>query len=367
MNRKINIVGVMSGTSLDGLDLALCRFNLENEEVQSFEIEEAITIPYTESQKETLKLMQASALELVKADFAFGTLIGESVKAFIQANGLKVDFVASHGHTVFHQPHLGFTRQIGDGAAISAASGFPVVSDFRSMDVALGGQGAPLVPIGDLLLFNQYKYCLNLGGIANISVQQNGHIYAFDVCPANMPSNMLVNEIGLQFDEDGKLAKSGIINHDLLAKLSTLDFYAKKAPKSLGKEWVDTVFMPIITSSNCTLEDILATICEHIALEISQVVVDSNEVSKMLVTGGGALNSFLIERIQAKLKNCCELVVPNAQLVGFKEALIFAFLGLLRVQNKPNALQSVTGASKDNIGGALYGDFSRLIKTNSTQ
>ena len=350
----------MSGTSLDGLDIALCEFNLENEQVQSFEIQEAITIPYTESQKESLKLMQASALDLVKADFAFGKLIGESVKAFVASKRLKVDFVASHGHTVFHQPHLGFTSQIGNGAAISAACGLPVVSDFRSMDVAMGGQGAPLVPIGDLLLFGQYKYCLNLGGIANISVKENGRIYAFDVCPANMPLNMLVNKIGLQYDEDGKLAKSGSINQDLLAQLNALDFYAKKPPKSLGKEWVDTIFMPIITSSSVNLEDMLATICEHIALKISQVVSESNGISKMLVTGGGAFNSFLIERIQAKLKNRCELVVPDSQLVGFKEALIFAFLGLLRVQNKPNALQSVTGASNNNIGGAMYGDFSSL-------
>jgi anhydro-N-acetylmuramic acid kinase len=360
MNRKINIIGVMSGTSLDGLDIALCEFNLEDEQVQSFEIHEAITISYTESQKESLKLMQASALDLVKADFAFGKLIGESVKAFVDSRGLYVDFIASHGHTVFHQPHLGFTSQIGNGAAISAACGLPVVSDFRSMDVAMSGEGAPLVPIGDLLLFDQYKYCLNLGGIANISVKESGHIYAFDVCPANMPLNMLVNEIDLQYDKDGKLAKSGSINQDLLEKLNALDFYAKTPPKSLGKEWVDTVFMPIITSSNCSLEDMLATICEHIALKISELVSESNEISKMLVTGGGAFNSFLIERIQGKLNQSCEVVVPDTQLIGFKEALIFAFLGLLRIQNKPNALQSVTGAANDNIGGALYGDFSSL-------
>jgi anhydro-N-acetylmuramic acid kinase len=361
MNRKINSIGVMSGTSLDGLDIALCEFKLEDGQVQSFEIKEAITIPYAESQKESLKLMQASALELVKADFAFGKWIGESVKAFVDSKSLKVDFVASHGHTVFHQPHVGFTSQIGNGAAISAACGLPVVSDFRSMDVSSGGQGAPLVPIGDLLLFGQYKYCLNLGGIANISVKENGHIYAFDVCPANMPLNMLVSEIGRQYDEYGNLARSGIVNLGLLAKLNALDFYAKKPPKSLGKEWVDTVFMPIITSSDCCLEDILATICEHIALKISEVVSELNEISKMLVTGGGALNTFLIERIKAKLNNRCKIVVPDKQLVGFKEALIFAFLGLLRVQNKPNALQSVTGANNDNIGGGLYGDFSRLL------
>lgn len=351
----------MSGTSLDGLDIALCEFNLENEQVHSFEIREAITIPYSDSQKESLKLMQASALELVKADFAFGKWIGESVKVFVASKKLKVDFVASHGHTVFHQPHAGFTSQIGNGAAISAACGLPVVSDFRSMDVASGGQGAPLVPIGDLLLFGQYKYCLNLGGIANISVKENGLIYAFDVCPANMPLNMLVSEIGLQYDEDGNLARSGIVNQALLAKLNALDFYAKTPPKSLGKEWVDTVFMSIIISSKCSLEDTLATICEHIALKITEAVSESNEISKMLVTGGGAFNAFLIERIQTKLNNRCELVVPDPELIGFKEALIFAFLGLLRIQNKPNALKSATGASCDNIGGALYGDFCHLL------
>ena len=358
MSRKINIVGVMSGTSLDGLDLAICQFELEKDALLHFEILVAVTVPYSDVQKQSLNLMQSSALDFVKADFAFGKFIGESVKAFVDSKNLKVEFVASHGHTVFHQPHLGFTSQIGNGAAISAACGLPVVSDFRSMDVSLGGQGAPLVPIGDLLLFDQYKYCLNLGGIANISCKQNGHIYAFDVCPANMPLNMLVNEIGLQYDEDGKLARTGIVNMDVFTKLNSLDYYSKSFPKSLGKEWVDTVFMPIVTASNCSLEDILATICEHISVKISEAVANKSDFSKMLVTGGGGFNSFLIERIKSNLGGKAEVIVPNSQLVGFKEALIFAFLGLLRIQNKPNALKRVTGAQADTIGGAMHGDFS---------
>lgn len=359
--RKYYVVGAMSGTSLDGLDIAFCEFSVKDNELRAFSILDAHTFSYSEEEKNMLSLMKASAQELAQADFAFGRKIGISVKAFLEERGLQADMVASHGHTIFHQPALGFTTQIGNGAAISAMIGLPVVSDFRSMDVALEGQGAPLVPIGDLLLFQEYHYCLNLGGIANISVKKEGSIFAYDICPANMPLNLLVNQIGLEFDRNGDIARSGKVHNELLAKLDSLTFYQQPFPKSLGKEWVDTEFLPLIESFDIPLKDKLATVCEHISIQIANEIAQSpSHNAKLLVTGGGAFNSHLVTLIQDKLRSKCEVVVPDKQLVNFKEALIFAFLGLLRVQNKPNALKSVTGAQADNIGGALYGDFSRL-------
>ena len=354
------VVGLMSGTSLDGLDIALCEFLTSDSIVKSYKIIDSETFQYTFKEKKLLSLMNATAEELAFADFRFGNFCGEQVKRFLE-KGLKCDFVSSHGHTVFHQPERGFTCQIGNGAAISAISGLPVVADFRSMDIVLGGQGAPLVPIGDLLLFEEYDYCLNLGGIANISIKQKNDIVAYDVCPVNMVLNELAKEKGLEYDHNGAMAKSGTLDHDLLGKLASLDFYQKQAPKSLGKEYIDQYVFPLIKESNTALEDKLCTMCHHIAFKIAKEVLgENNTARKILVTGGGAFNTFLIELLQQKLKGKCEVVVPDSHLVNFKEAFIFAFLGLRRVLNLNNSLKSVTGAMHDSIGGALYGDFSKL-------
>ncbi len=360
--KKYSIIGVMSGTSLDGLDVALCEFVIKGEQVISYSITQAETFVYSDQEKQILTLMDVSALQFAASDFQFGRFIGEKVAIFLKKYQLQADFVASHGHTIFHQPGTnGFTTQIGNGAAISATCGLPVVSDFRTMDVALGGQGAPLVSIGDLLLFKEYEYCLNLGGIANISTKTSNGIIAFDICPINIPMNYYSFILNLPYDKNGDIARSGTCNSKLLAKLNSLDFYTTPAPKSLGKEWVDEVFFPILKSSGCEIRDVLATLCQHMAIQIaSQVNVQTD--TRILVTGGGAFNTFLIELIQKELGEKCRIVVPDAQMVGFKEALIFAFLGLQRILNKPNGLKSVTGAEVDNIGGALYGDFSILLK-----
>ncbi|MBC7390393.1 MAG: anhydro-N-acetylmuramic acid kinase [Opitutaceae bacterium] len=358
VNKIWNVVGLMSGTSLDGLDIAFCQFKIVEHNVE-FKIIEATTYNYSEEERQNLNLMNSSAEKLAEADYNFGRFCGEKVNDFLTKHKLKADFVASHGHTIFHQPGKGFTTQIGNGAAISAACGLPVVSDFRSMDVCYGGQGAPLVPVGDLLLFKNYKYCLNLGGIANISIKQdNDGISAFDICPANLALNQLAQEKGYSYDNSGSFARSGYVNKKLLEELNGFEYYANIPPKSLGKEWVDQVFNLTLNKYNDTVENKLSTVCEHISIQIAKTIQFKGE---MLVTGGGALNLFLIETIKQKIQVECKVVIPDIELIGFKEALIFAFLGYLRITNQPNALKSVTGASESSIGGALYGNIQDLI------
>jgi anhydro-N-acetylmuramic acid kinase len=333
------VVGLMSGTSLDGVDLALCVLDTNNGS-WSFKVELAETIPYSGSRKKALSnLAGVSAEKFAEAHVSYGKYLGELVKDFLKRNHAKADFIASHGHTLFHQPAKGFTTQIGDGAALSAACGLPVVCDFRSADVALGGQGAPLVPVGDKYLF----------GIANISFEKSGKRIAFDICPVNLVLNRLAAEKGRSYDRDGRLASNGNVQQGLLRKLNAVAFYKKPFPKSLGREDIEKNFLRILDKDNAETADKLRTFCEHIALQVAAV---SGFAGKMLVTGGGTFNSFLMSRI----KECCntEIVVPEKQIIGFKEALIFAFLGVLRWRNEVNCLGTVTGASRDSSGGAIY-------------
>jgi len=340
----------MSGTSLDGVDLALCAFEKVNGK-WSFEIEKEETIPYTSQQRKNLAgASRLSAEKYAEEHDSYGRFLGELVKKFLKKNDKKAEFVASHGHTVFHQPAKRFTAQIGDGAALSAACGLPVVCDFRSADVALGGQGAPLVPIGDQLLFSEYNFCLNLGGIANISYAKAGKRIAFDICPVNIVLNELASQKGMRYDKDGKLARKGKLQLRLLEKLNAISFYKNTSPKSLGREDIEKYFFRIIEKDKSATEDKLRTFCEHIAIQIAAITAGS--AGKMLVTGGGAHNGFLIERIAANSK--AGIVIPSSQIIEFKEALIFAFLGVLRWRNEVNSLSSVTGATRDSSGGAIY-------------
>lgn len=354
----MRVIGIMSGTSLDGLDIASCIFP-ENEP-EKFKIEQADTIEYPVWLAEKLKIvMKGTGEELAFLDFSLGYFIGEKVKEFINRTKLSPDLIASHGHTVFHQPEKGFTYQIGNGSCIASRTGVPVVYDFRALDIALGGQGAPLVPIGDRMLFGAYNFCLNIGGIANISYSKGATTFAFDVCPANMALNNLANEKGLEYDAGGALAASGIVNSSLLEKLNSLDFYRLSFPKSLGKEWYDRSFFPLITDKDIPVEDRLNTVCQHIAQKIGHVVKQertSEAGQKILITGGGAFNKYLVNLLEEELRDVAQVVVPEDTIVKFKEALIFAWLGYLRVKNKVNVLSTVTGASFDNIGGVLtYG------------
>ncbi|MDX2188924.1 MAG: anhydro-N-acetylmuramic acid kinase [Bacteroidota bacterium] len=350
------VIGLMSGTSLDGLDIAYCKFEFNDDHI-IYEIIEATTVEYPEFWLDKFASVRSfSGLELTITDRQLGVWMALQINNFIQANNIiKIDFISSHGHTVFHVPSEWYTLQIGNGASIAAITHYPVVCDFRSLDVALGGQGAPLVPMGDKILFSKYDFCLNLGGIANISYSQNDTLKAFDICPANMALNYLASQLGFAFDNAGQLGAKGKVNEALLNQLNDIDFYTQKPPKSLGIEGFNAHFKPILDRSSITIYDKLATVCEHIAVQI-KVVIDNNDKnsSQMLVTGGGAFNVHLINTMQHLLGPKCKIIIPDEKTVKFKEALIFALLGLYRWLGKENCIASVTGASKNNIGGCIY-------------
>lgn len=345
-----NVIGLMSGTSLDGLDISFCRFTLDNGQ-WSYEIPAARTVSYTGEWRQKLEsAYHSKASDLARLHMEFGHFMGREVSSFIAEHNIDAQFVSSHGHTVFHDPANGYTFQLGSGAALAAACKRPVVSDLRSLDVALGGQGAPLVPIGDKLLFSQYDQCLNLGGFANISYDVDGKRIAFDICPANIAANAIANETGKAYDEGGALGRGGTVIGNLLYELNELAYYKlpQHAPKSLGKEWLDKEFMPVMNKYSLPPADRLATLYEHIALQTGKLASSG----RMLATGGGAFNTYLLERIRHYSK--AEIIVPARNIVEFKEALVFAFLGVLRMEGKVNALRDVTGAACDSIGGCIY-------------
>ncbi|MEA3316521.1 MAG: anhydro-N-acetylmuramic acid kinase [Bacteroidota bacterium] len=347
---KYTAIGIMSGTSLDGLDIVLVEFT--KHDIWSFDILKSKTYNYSNNLKELLSTAEnLPAKEFLLFHNNYGKYIGEIVKDFLIDEKSKPDIIASHGHTIFHQPEKKFTYQIGNGAEIAKETSITTVSDFRSLDIALNGQGAPLVPIGDKLLFAKYDYCLNIGGFANISFTKNNKRKAFDICPANIIANYLCNKIERQYDNKGGLGSSGIINNKLLSELNNIEFYSKSGPKSLGKEWLIKEFTPIIDNYDISVSDKLSTIYEHIAIQIAKTT-DKSYKKKILITGGGAYNDFLISRIKHHSSN--EIIIPSNEIIDFKEALIFAFLGILRTRNEINTLASVTGASKDSSGGIIH-------------
>lgn len=344
------VIGLMSGTSLDGVDIACCEFWESHTKVH-FNILAAETIPYPAEWKVKLeKAPSLSGLEITRLDLQYGTYLGKLTNDFIDSNKIRVQWIASHGHTIFHQPDRGFTLQIGHGAAIAAKTGKSIISDFRSLDVALGGQGAPLVPVGDKHLFGEYDFCLNLGGFENISMDIQGKRIAFDICPANTALNHFAEKLGFGFDKNGHLAAQGKLNVDLLEQLNQLDYYSKTPPKSLGREWLETSFLPLI-NQNIPITDVLSTLCEHIAMQTAKTV-SGFPLGNLLITGGGAENGFLISRIREHIKH--QIVIPDKTLIHFKEALVFAYLGWLRSKNKINTFSSVTGATRDSSGGIIF-------------
>jgi len=346
-------LGLMSGTSLDGVDLALCKFNLK-ERLWDFELISATTIAYPTPLKNKLEnCIHFNDEEINSLDKELGIYYSEIIRSFLSDKQLQPDIISSHGHTVFHRPDENYTLQIGDGEEIARQTGITVVNDFRSIDVSLDGQGAPLVPVGDKALFSEYNFCLNLGGFSNISYTGNSKRLACDISPCNMALNMLSEKLGKPYDDKGLLARSGKVNNGLLAKLNSLVYYKQDAPKSLGKEWFQEVFLPLISSSKVNTIDLLRTTTEHIAVQISSFI--NKRLGKdvnMLITGGGAYNSFLIERIE---NNCgVKIVIPETRIIDYKEALIFAYLGILRIRNEINVLSSVTGAIRDSSSGIIH-------------
>ena len=353
-----NVIGVMSGTSLDGVDLAHITFNLNND-IWSFEIIENETISYSKSWIYQLKsAVDYSEKELATLNTEYTKLLGSIILKFIKKHKIEqLDAVCSHGHTILHQPEKGLTLQFGNLPLISTLINQTVVCDFRVPDVKLGGQGAPLVPIGDQILFSNYDYCINLGGFSNISFEKNNERIAFDISPVNTVLNYYANQIGQEYDDKGQLSRTGEINEKLLDKLNNIPFYGHKFPKSLGFEFVKGIVLPIIESYKIPIEDKLRTFTEHVALQIPLAILSfeskKDKKERMLITGGGAYNDFLIEKIQFYLPEM-ELVIPSPKIVEFKEALIFALLGVLKLRDEINVLKSVTGAKTDHSSGIIY-------------
>ena len=349
MTGSFNIVGVMSGTSVDGLDL--CYVSFYSNHINNYKIIKCETVDYSDDLKfKLINIINFDKQKIKELDLKFGEFIGLSIKKFISKNKLdSPDLISSHGHTVFHQPNIGKTLQIGSGKVINKITGIKTVNNFREQDVKLGGQGAPLVPIGDKLLFNEYKYCLNLGGFVNISIKKDKNIYAYDICALNTVLNHYAKEIGYDYDSDGDLSKKGKVNTKLFNELNELNYYKKQYPKSLGIEFVKEKIIPIINKYNLIEIDILATYVKHAANQISNNI-NSNE--KVLLSGGGSFNRTLIKILKKDFN--VNIFIPNDTIINYKECLIFALIGYLKIKNKINCLKSVTGASKDHSSGDIY-------------
>lgn len=356
----------MSGTSLDGMDIACCNF-IEDDGRWRYSVIKSTTIEYTPHWKQKLETAHTlSPEELTLLDFEYGHLIGTSVRGFLDSAGISNNLlVASHGHTVFHMPGRGYTLQIGHGGSIAASAGFDTVCDFRSTDVALGGQGAPLVPAGDRLLFHEYDLCLNLGGFANISMEENGNRIAFDICPFNFVINHLVRSASipmqgkngqklLEYDPGGSIGRKGRTDTDLLNRLNNISYYRKTGPKSLGREWATENILPLLNTEKLGLEVVLNTYYHHVAMQIAKVTGQKDREQKLLITGGGAKNSYFIECLKEHLPPGVLAVITGNETIEMKEAIIFAFLGLLRYLGRPNCLSSATGAGRDSTGGCIY-------------
>lgn len=347
-----NVIGVMSGTSLDGIDLAHINFTIKDSK-WDYQILESETVSYSENWLNKLKVaVSFSEEELAKLNEDYTELLGKIVKSFIDNYQIKnLDAVCSHGHTILHQPQNGFTLQIGNFSKIAALIQEKVVCDFRVQDVQLGGQGAPLVPIGDRILFSEYDYCLNLGGFSNVSFEDDSKRIAFDISPVNTVLNFYSNKLELDYDDKGKIARSGKVNSDLLNELNALDYYKKSFPKSLGFEFVKEIVLPLIEKYSISIEDKMNTFTEHIALQTSLAL--PKKEGKILISGGGTYNDFLIERMQFYLPKI-QIIIPNNKTSEFKEALIFGLLGVLKLRNEINVLSSVTGAKMDHSSGVIY-------------
>jgi len=351
-NKTYKVLGIMSGTSLDGIDLCLSEFKaLKNE--WHYSILATETENYSSEWKKKLSNIESkSAVELVEFDFQYGKHLGGIASNFLLKNNQDADLIASHGHTIFHQIQKGFTYQLGHGASIAAKSGIPSVSDFRSLDVALGGQGAPLVPFGDDQLFGTYASCVNLGGIANLSFKNNNDRLAFDVCACNMVLNYFMTKFQqVEYDQDGEFSSSGRFVPTLYTELNDLEFFKTSGPKSLGKEWVFEQIIPLIEKHAASLADKLFTFTKHCAFQIATTLKSANIAENILFTGGGSKNNFLIKLLK---EEGLTFKLPDETMIDFKEALIFAFLGLNRFLGKTNTLKSVTGATKNSCGGNIY-------------
>ncbi len=358
-NGKYHVLGLMSGSSLDGLDLAYCKMDTTNNQIE-WDLIWGTTLPYSELWTNRLKkLPEANAFDFCKTHVEFGHYMGSLIKPILEDKQQFPDFIASHGHTIFHNPSEGFTVQIGEGAALAATTACTVISDFRTKDIALGGLGTPLAPLADRFLFPGHEFYLNLGGIANITYAGTHELVAFDICAANQILNYLANQIQLPYDHNGEIAKSGQIIPEILNALNTMDFFHQAFPKSLDNNWIRRKILPLFDFNNHSISDLLRTAIEHItdciSREVHQIIkqYSLSLSSRILLSGGGTFNQFLIEILKSKLIHV-HLDIPSHQIINYKEAILMAALGIFRVEERANCFQSVTGAKRDNVGGCIY-------------
>lgn len=368
-------IGLMSGSSLDGVDIAFCEFEVDKDDkgqlrVNDWQLVEAETCPFPEKwQARLARLEEQEALIFAKTHTYFGHFLGQLALEFINKRQLEPDFIASHGHTIFHDPDARLTVQIGDGAALAAVTGYPVICNFRSQDIAIDGEGAPVAPIVDQYLFLEYDFFLNIGGIANITFLQPDKTIAFDICPANQVLNALAHQLGLAYDDKGSLAAGGKLIPSLSKALQDIPFYQAPYPKSLDNQWSHQHVLSKMDIKPDLVPDQLHTQVEHIASQIGrsiEMIIQRENLTvqprQLLVTGGGALNTYLIERLSHYVSEYqIKVVVPEADIVQFKEALLMAWMGVLRLENVPNVLKTVTGASRNTIGGAIYQGWKKTI------
>jgi anhydro-N-acetylmuramic acid kinase len=366
----MKVIGLMSGSSLDGVDIAFADFKINGEQID-FELIKAETVEFSEVWQRRLRnLPKVDALAFAKTDTYFGHLLGKMVNNFIAKHQIEVDFIASHGHTIFHYPDNRLTVQIGDGAAMAAVTGLPVINNFRTHDIAINGEGTPLAPIADKYLFSGYDFYLNIGGIANISCAIDGRFVAFDIAAANQILNNLTHFINLPYDENGNIASGGKVNDAILNQVNELSYHHARYPKSLDNTWLQENILPIYLMAEDTIQNKIRTACEQLAQQtafaIQQIIKKENlavKPFKIFVTGGGAFNQFLMERVGVVCNQYfpTEIVVPSPEIVEYKEALLMALMGVLRVENKVNVMRSVTGAKRDTIGGAIWQGWKKMV------
>jgi len=360
--KTYKVIGLMSGSSLDGVDLAYCHFIVNGEEID-FELKIAETIPFPSNWITRLKhLPTQNALTFVKTHTYFGHYLGELINDFIKKHELEVDCIASHGHTIFHAPDKRFTTQIGDGAAMAAITQKTVVCDFRTQDIAIDGEGTPIAPAADRYLFSDFDFCMNIGGIANITCNATDKVVAFDIASANQVMNTMANILDLEYDDNGELAHRGEVNEEIIAQLNEFDYFKNPYPKSIANGWIQSQIIPIYLNTDCPINDKLRTAVEHLATQtafsIQQIIKKEafhKDKYQLLITGGGAFNGFLMDCIQEKLEAMnVEVLVPSPEIIEYKEAILMGLMGVLRIEKRVNCFQSVTGAKRDTVGGAVY-------------
>ena len=352
-------IGLMSGSSLDGLDIVYCKMTWADVTITNWEILAAETMDFSPMWKARLQALPTqNALNFAKTDMYLGYYMAELVNTFIEKYAVQeIDFIASHGHTIFHDPDRRFSSQIGNGAALAALTGQQVICDFRSQDIALDGEGAPLAPLADHYLYPAHDHYINLGGIANISTKRQTTWTAFDVCYANQVLNFLANELNLEYDLNGEFARAGTVDLALLEQVKQAPFYRKKPPKSMANEWIRKEVLPIYLNHECSIQDKLCTAVEHIAYELANAMrrLNHKQTNTVLVTGGGAYNAYLMERLVHYTEPLDkQLVLPDPLHIDYKEAALMVLLGVLRLEKRPNSLKEVTGAAKNTVNGAIY-------------